>query len=63
MRDRVKAILTAHTEERGKEMPEAIAYVRKLFGPFNIKLAAELKPEQFDEFMEASEAYLDGSAE
>jgi hypothetical protein len=61
MRDRVKAIIKAH-EGRGNDMPKCVAYVRQLFEPFGIKLAAELKPEQFDEFMAKSQAYLDGTA-
>ena len=62
MRDRVKAIITAHTETRGHKMQEAVAYVRELFKPFGIKLAAELKPEQFADFMAKSQPYLDGTA-
>lgn len=61
MRQRVKDIITKHTE-RQNAMPVCIAYVRKLFEPFGIKLAAELKPEQFDEFWRVSATYLDGSA-
>jgi hypothetical protein len=62
MRDRVKAIIKAHNEDRGHGMPDCIAYVRKLFAPFGVKLAAELKPDQFAEFWSESQKYLDGSA-
>lgn len=70
MRQRVKDILAAHgpkTKEspsaRGNEMPVCVAYVRKLFAPFNVKLAADVPPDRFAEFMAASQPYLDGSAE
>ena len=62
MRDRVKAIVQAH-KDRGNEMPECVAYARKLFAPFGIRLAADLKPEQFDDFWAASQAYLDGTGQ
>lgn len=72
MRQRVKDILAMHgpkdakdapKEARGNDMAACVAYVRKLFAPFNVKLAADLKPPQFADFMKASQAYLDGTAE
>ena len=66
---RVNDILLAHgpkTKEspdgRGNSMPDTIAYIRKLFVPFNIKKAIELKPEQFAPFMAQSLPYLNGTA-
>lgn len=61
IRPRLQAIQKAHTE-RGNDMPACVAYIQKLYGPFNIANAKQLKPEQFAEFMEASEAYLSGEA-
>lgn len=69
MRKRVTDILAAHGPKtdknpnaRGNAMPDSIAYVRKLFAPFGVKLAAEIPPEKFGEFMAASQPYLDGTA-
>lgn len=70
MRQRVREIIAAHGPKskdnpnaRGNDMPTCVAYVRKLFAPFGVKLAAEVPPERFAEFINASQAYLDGTAE
>lgn len=55
--------ISAACTQRGMTMPATVAYIQKLYGPFGIAKAPQLQPEQFAEFMEASEAYLDGSAE
>lgn len=60
MRQRVKDIVAAHAA-RSKPMPECVAYVRQLFEPFGIKLAADLTPEQYAEFWKVSQGYLDGT--
>lgn len=62
IKPRLQAIAAACTK-RGMSMPDTVAYCQKLYGPFGIAKAPQLKTEQFAEFMEASEAYLDGSAE
>jgi hypothetical protein len=62
IKPRLQAISAACTK-RGMSMPETVAYIQKLYGPFGIAKAPQLKPEQFEEFMEASDAYLDGTAE
>lgn len=62
IRKRVQDIIAAHSEQRKVPMDECIAYVRKLFAPFGIKMAADLKPEQWTAFYAASQAYLDGTA-
>jgi hypothetical protein len=62
IKPRLQAISAACTK-RGLSMPETVAYIKRLYGPFGIAKAPQLKPEQFAEFMEASEAYLDGTAE
>jgi hypothetical protein len=59
IRPRLQAIQAAHTQ-RGHDMPACVSYIQKLYGPFGIANAKQLKPEQFAEFMEASEAYLKG---
>lgn len=61
IRPRLQAIQKAHTE-RGHDMPAVVAYIQKLYGPFGIAKIPQLKPEQFEEFMEASEGYLSGEA-
>jgi hypothetical protein len=61
IRPRLRAIQEAH-EKRGHDMKECVAYLLKLYEPFGIKNAKLLKPEQFEDFMKASEAFLDGSA-
>lgn len=61
IRPRLMAIQKACTA-RGMTMPECVAYIQKLYGPFGVAKAPQLKPEQFAEFMEASEAYLSGEA-
>jgi hypothetical protein len=58
---RLIAIQAAHTK-RGNDMPTVVKYIQKLYGPFGIANAKNLKPEQFAEFLEASEAYLSGEA-
>jgi hypothetical protein len=58
---RLMAIQAAHTK-RGNDMPTVVKYIQKLYGPFGIANAKNLKPEQFAEFLEASEAYLSGEA-
>lgn len=58
---RLMAIQAAHTK-RGNDMPTCVKFIQKLYGPFGIANAKNLKPEQFAEFMEASEAYLTGEA-
>lgn len=62
IRPRLQAIQAACTK-RGMTMPQCVAYIQKLYGPFGIANAKQLKPEQFEEFLEASEAYLSGEAE
>ncbi|MEY9506949.1 hypothetical protein ABIE87_006507 [Bradyrhizobium diazoefficiens] len=62
IKPRLQAISAACTK-RGMSMPDTVAYIQKLYAPFGIAKAPQLKPEQFEEFMEASEAYLDGTAE
>lgn len=61
IRPRLRAIQKACTE-RGLDMPATIQYIQKLYGPFGIAKAEQLKPEQFAEFMEASDGYLSGDA-
>lgn len=61
MRQRVKDII-ANGTARGQDMPTNVAYVRKLFAPFGVKLAAEVPPGKFAEFIEKSAPYLDGTA-
>jgi hypothetical protein len=61
IRPRLREILTAH-QERGHTMEVSIAYIQKLYGPFGIAKAEQLKPEQYAEFFEASESYLKGEA-
>lgn len=58
---RLQAIQKACTA-RGMSMPACVAFIQKLYGPFGIANAKQLKPEQFEEFLEASEAYLKGDA-
>lgn len=68
IRPRLRAIQKAHAEridpKTGKPhtMEVCVAYLLKLYGPFGIQKADQLKPESFAEFMEASEAYLSGKA-
>jgi uncharacterized Zn finger protein (UPF0148 family) len=62
IKPRLQAIAAACTK-RGMSMPETVAYCQKLYAPFGIAKAPQLKPEQYEEFLEASEAYLDGAAE
>lgn len=62
IKPRLQAIAAACTK-RGMSMPGTVAYCQKLYAPFGIAKAPQLKPEQFEEFMEASEAYLSGEAE
>lgn len=47
---------------RDEVLPQCIAYIRKLFAPFGVQLAADVKPEDFAKFLEISQAYLDGTA-
>jgi hypothetical protein len=61
IRPRLRAIQKAHAE-RGNDMPTCVSYIQQLYGPFGIAKADQLKPEQFAEFMEASEGYLSGEA-
>lgn len=61
MKQRVRDIIEAHTA-RGNDMPTCVAYVQKLFKPFNIEQAAKVPAARFAEFMAASEPYLDGTA-
>lgn len=61
IRARIMAVIDAH-KTRGNDMPAVTAYVMQLFKPFGIKKAAECPPERFEEFMVASQAYLDGTA-
>lgn len=61
IRPRLRAIQKACTD-RGMDMPTTITYIQKLYGPFGIAKAEQLKPEQFAEFMEASDGYLSGEA-
>ena len=58
---RLQAIQAACTK-RGLSMPDCVAYIQKLYGPFGIANAKHLKAEQFEEFLEASDAYLSGDA-
>jgi hypothetical protein len=62
IKPRLQAISAACTK-RGMSMPETVSYIQQLYAPFGIAKAPQLKPEQFAEFLEASEAYLDGTAE
>lgn len=57
IRPRLRAIQTVCTR-RGMLMPECVALIQKIYGPFGIARADQLKPESFVEFMEASEPYL-----
>jgi len=61
IRPRLRAIQQAATK-RGLDMPATISYIQKLYGPFGIAKAEQLKPEQFAEFMEMSDDYLSGEA-
>ena len=61
IRPRLRAIQQACTK-RNMDMAETIAYIQKLYGPFGIAKAEQLKPEQFAEFMDLSDAYLSGEA-
>lgn len=61
IRPRLRAIQAAHSA-RGHDMKSVVAYIMKLYGPFGITKGDQLKPEQFAEFMEASEGYLSGEA-
>ena len=58
---RLQAIQAACTK-RGMSMPDCVAFIQKLYGPFGIANAKQLKSEQFEEFLEASDAYLKGEA-
>lgn len=58
---RLQAIQVACTK-RGLSMPDCVSYIQKLYGPFGIANAKQLKIEQFEEFLEASDAYLKGEA-
>ena len=61
IRPRLRAIQVACTA-RKLDMPATISYIQKLYGPFGIAKAEQLKPGQYVEFLEASEAYLTGEA-
>lgn len=61
IRPRLRAIQKACTD-RHLDMAATVAYVQKLYGPFGIAKAEQLKPEQFAEFLEMSDAYLSGEA-
>jgi hypothetical protein len=61
IRPRLQAIQKAHTE-RGHDMPAVVAYIQQLYGPFGIAKIPQLRPEQFEDFMDASEGYLSGEA-
>lgn len=56
---RLQAIQAADVK-RGLTMPECVSHILKLYGPFGITNAKQLKPESYAEFLEASEAYLAG---
>ena len=62
IKPRLQAISAACTK-RGMSMPETVAYIQQLYGPFGIAKAPQLRPEHYEEFLEASEAYLYGTAE
>ena len=57
VRPMLRAIQKSCTE-RGKTMPECVEYIMKLYGPFGVQKADQLKPAQFAEFMEAAEGYI-----
>jgi hypothetical protein len=61
IRPRLREIQKA-CQERGLDMKASVAYILKLYGPFGVQKADQLKEAQFAEFMEASEAYLKGEA-
>lgn len=61
IRPRLREIQQACVK-RGLEMPAVIAYIQKLYEPFGIAKAEQLKPDQFEEFLEMSDAYLSGEA-
>lgn len=61
IRPRLQAIQAACTR-RGLDMASCVSYIQKLYGPFGIANAKQLRPEQFSEFMEASDGYLSGEA-
>lgn len=61
IRQRTMEIIAAH-KDRGNDMATVTGYVMQLFKPFGIKKAAELAPEKWEEFMTASQAYVDGTA-
>lgn len=48
--------------KRGMKMPECVEYIQKLYAPFGIGHVKELDPKHFVEFMDAAEAYLNGTA-
>lgn len=62
IRPRLQAIQKACTE-KGWDMPKCVSYVQHLYGPFGIANAKQLKPEQFAEFIEASDGYLNFTVE
>ncbi len=62
IRERVQAITDA-AQKRGDEMPEAIAYVKKLFAKFEMKKVSDLPAEKYADFMTVSEAFLQAGAE
>lgn len=61
IRPMLRAIQKSCTE-RGMKMPECVEYIMKLYGPFGVQKADQLKPAQFAEFMDAAEGYLAGTA-
>jgi hypothetical protein len=61
IKPQLQAISAACTK-RGMSMPDTVAYIQKLYAPFGIAKAPQLRPEQYEEFLEASESYLSGEA-
>jgi hypothetical protein len=52
----------AHENALKRVYPDAVTYVKPLLGKFNVVRVSDLKPEQFVEFMRASESYVQGTA-
>lgn len=62
IRPMLRAIQKEHSA-RGHDMSACVAWIQRLYSPFGIAKADQLKPEHFAEFMDAAQAYLDGTAE
>jgi len=62
IRKRVQAI-TDNAQKRGLEMPQAIVYVKTLFGKFGMKKVSDLAEDKYADFMKKSEAFLKEGAE